>query len=147
MMVTLIDREFTVNVPLETTWQHLAQLDKWPTWAHHIKQIEVHPQGELGPQSSGVIHLANGMKSTFRMTEFNPGRNWKWVGPFLWLTIHFDHRFASMSSHQTKLRFVLEASGFGVGLFGRLFAKAYRRNLEKAIPRLVSEMESSRLNV
>jgi uncharacterized membrane protein len=147
MMVTLINREFTVNVPLETTWQHLAQLDKWPTWAHHIKQIEVHPQGELGPQSSGVIHLANGMKSTFRMTEFNPGRNWKWVGPFLWLTIHFDHRFESMSSHQTKLRFVLEASGFGVGLFGRLFAKAYRRNLEKAIPRLVSDMESSRLNV
>jgi len=40
-------------------------------WAHHIKQIEVHPQGEPGPQSSGVIHLANGIKSTFRMTEFN----------------------------------------------------------------------------
>ena len=142
-MVTLIDREFTVNVSLERAWQHLAHLDQWPTWAHHIKQIEVHPQGELGPQSSGVIHLANGMKSTFRMTEFNPWRNWKWVGPFLWLTVHYDHSFESLSSHQTKLRFVLEASGFGVGFFGRLFAKLYRRNLERAIPRLVSEMESN----
>jgi hypothetical protein len=143
-MVTLIDREFTVNASLERAWQHLAHLDQWPTWAHHIKQIEVHPQGELGPQSSGVIHLANGIKSTFRMTEFNPCRNWKWVGPFLWLTIHYDHCFESLSSHQTKLRFVLEASGFGVGFFGRLFAKIYRRNLEKAIPRLVSEIESNR---
>ncbi|SRR5258708_396227 len=144
-MVTLIDREFAVNVPLERAWQQLAQLDKWPTWAHHIKEIEVHPQGELGPQSSGVIHLANGMKSTFRMTEFNRWRNWKWVGRFLWLMIHYDHRFESLSSHQTRLRFVIEARGFGVGFFGQLFAKVYRRNLEKAIPRLVTEMEKDRI--
>ncbi len=26
-----------------------------------------------------AIHLANGIKSTFQMTEFNPYRNWKWV--------------------------------------------------------------------
>jgi hypothetical protein len=144
-MITLIDREFTVNVSLERAWQHLAQLNEWPKWAHHIKQIEVHPQVELGPQSSGVIHLANGIRSTFRMTEFNPGRNWKWAGPFLWLTIHYDHCFESLSSHQTKLRFVLEASGFGVRFFGPLFARVYRRNLEKAIPHLVSKIESAPL--
>ena len=143
-MVNLIDREFTVNVPLERAWQQLAQLDQWPMWAHHIKKIEVHPQGELGPQSSGVIYLANGIKSTFRMTEFNPLRNWKWVGTFLWLTIYYDHCFESLSKDQTRLRFVLDAGGFGVGFFGRLFAKVYRRNLEQAIPRLVSEIESNR---
>jgi len=141
-MVTLIDREFIVNVPLERAWEHLAQIDKWPTWAQHIKQIEMHPQHALGPHSSGVIHLANGMKSMFRMTEFNPGRNWKWAGPFLWLTIHYDHRFESLSSNQTKLRFILESSGFGVGFFGPVFAKVYSRNLERAIPLLVSEIES-----
>lgn len=141
-MVTLIEREFIVNVSLERAWQHLAHLDQWPTWAHHIRRIEVHPQGELGPQSSGVIQLANGMKATFRMTEFNPGRNWKWVGPFLWLTVYYDHCFESLSSHQTRLTFVLEASGFGTGFFGQLFAKVYRRDLEKAIPLLVKEIES-----
>jgi len=125
-MVTLIDREFTVNVSSERAWQ----------------LIEAQPPGELGDHSSGVIHLANGMKSTFRMTEFNPGRNWKWVGPFLWLMIHYDHRFESLSSEQTRLSFVLEASGFGVNVFGRLFAKIYRRHLEKAIPLLIKEMEN-----
>jgi len=141
-MITLIDREFTVNVSSERAWQYLVRLDQWPVWAHHIKHIEVQPAGELDDHSSGVIQLANGMKSTFRMTEFNPGRNWKWVGPFLWLTIQYDHRFEPLSSNQTKIRFVLEASGFGVTLFGPLFAKIYRRNLEKAIPLLVKEMES-----
>jgi hypothetical protein len=142
-MVTLIDRQFTVNASLEKAWQHLARVDRWPTWAHHIKHIELNPPGELNSEASGNIHLANGIKSTLRMTEFNAYRNWKWVGPFLWLTVHYDHCFESMNDHQTRLRFVLEASGFGVGLFGRLFAKIYRRNLEKAIPLLVKEIESN----
>lgn len=141
-MVTLINREFTVTVSLEEAWEHLARVDQWPTWAHHIKHIDVNPPGELGDQSSGLIHLANGMKSTFRMTEFNPGRNWKWVGPFLWMTIHYDHQFESLGSGQTKLRFVLEASGCGAAVLGPLFARIYRRNLEKAIPRLIKEMEN-----
>jgi hypothetical protein len=140
-MLTLIDREFTVDVSQQKAWRYLARLDLWPTWAPHIKHIELQPQGELGPQSSGIIHLTNGMKSAFHMTEFNPYRNWKWVGSFLWLTIHYDHRFESASKNQTNLRFVLEATGFAVGLFGRLFAKIYRRNLEKTIPMLVREME------
>ena len=145
-MVTLIEREFTVNVSLQRAWQTLARLDQWPRWAHHIKRIEVHPPGEAGPQSSGVIYLANGMKATFRMTEFNVGRNWKWVGPFLWLSVHYDHCFESLSSHQTRVTFVLEASGYGAGFFGRLFARVYRRDLEKAIPLLVKMIESEGLN-
>ena len=143
VMVTLIDREFTVNVSRERAWHYLARLDQWPVWAHHIKHIEVRPQGELGPHSSGVIRLANGMKSTFEMTEFNPDHNWKWVGPFLWLIIHYDHRFESITDNQTRMRFVLEASGFGVSFFGRLFAKIYRANLEKAIPLLVKSIEGT----
>jgi hypothetical protein len=140
-MVTLIDREFTANVTLESAWDYLVRLDLWPMWAPHIKYIATHPPGELGPKSSGVIHLANGMKSTFQMTEFNPYHNWKWVGPFLWLTVHYDHRFEYVSSNQTRLRFVLEATGFGVGFIGRLFAMIYSRNLEKSISLLVQAME------
>jgi hypothetical protein len=141
-LVTLIDREFIVNASLERAWQYLVRLDQWPTWAHHIRLIETRPKGELGPQSSGVIHLANGVKSTFRMTEFNLYRNWKWTGPFLWLTIDYDHRFASISSGQSKVRFVLQASGFAVNSLGRVFARIYYQKLKKAIPRLVKNIES-----
>jgi hypothetical protein len=33
------------------------------------------PAGELGPKSKGVIHLTNGIKAEFTLTEFNPYRN------------------------------------------------------------------------
>jgi hypothetical protein len=135
-----IQREFVVEVGQETAWQGLAKVESWPSWAKHIKRIEVIPAGELGPKSKGVIHLSNGIKSEFTMTEFNPYRNWKWVGPFLWLTINYDHIFESLDPSRTKLTWIVEAEGFGVSIVGRLFATIYNRNLSKAIPLLISEM-------
>ncbi|HEV3079095.1 MAG TPA: SRPBCC family protein [Gemmataceae bacterium] len=140
-MVTKIQREFAVGVPSQRAWDQLARLEQWPSWAPHIKQVEVHPPGELGQQSSGVIHLTNGMKPVFRVTEFNPPRNWKWVGAFLWLTVIYDHRFEVLDAEHTKLIFIIEAKGFGVSNLGRLFAWIYCRNLERAIPLLIAEIE------
>ena len=141
-MKTLLRREFTVEQPVETAWQHLARVTEWPSWAKHIKQITVQPPGPLGPQSTGVIRLTNGIKSAFSMTEFNPPRNWKWVGKFLWLTVHYDHRFEELGPSQTRLIWIVEAGGFGVSVFGRLFAKIYSKNLDRAIPLLIEEMNA-----
>lgn len=92
-MIELIRREFTVETPLVTAWHHLAQFEQWPSWAKHIQQVELTPKGELTLQSIGALHLENGIRSQFRTTEIAPPRNWKWVGPFLWMTIHYDHQF------------------------------------------------------
>jgi hypothetical protein len=74
------------------------------------------------------------------MAELNPFRNWKWVGPFLWLTIDYDHRFESLEARRTRLTWVVMAEGFSVSVLGRLFAAIYNRNLDKAIPLLIREM-------
>ncbi len=142
-MIALLRREFTVDVPLEKAWQHLARVEQWPSWAKHIKQVHVRPPGELGPQSTGVIHLSNGIKSAFTMTEFHPHRNWKWVGRFLSLTVHYDHRFEELTPHQTKLTWLIDGTGFGVSVLGRLLARIYRKNLDHAIPLLVEEINAA----
>lgn len=140
-----IRREFVVEVAQEAAWQGLSQLERWPSWAKHIKRVEVIPAGELGPKSKGVIYLTNGVKSEFTMTEFNPYRNWKWVGLFLWLTIYYDHVFEPLDPRRTKLIRIVEAKGFGVSVVGRLFAKIYNRNLDKAIPLLICEINAKKL--
>jgi hypothetical protein len=94
-----------------------------------------------------VIHLTNGMKPAFRMTEFNPPRNWKWVGPFLWATVIYDHEFEALDAEHTRLVFVVQAKGFAAGILGRLFARIYRRNLDKAIPLLIAEMNATAAGV
>ena len=141
-MVTLLRREFTVNAPLEASWQHLARVEEWPSWAKHIRRVELTPSRPFAADSEGVIYLSNGVRSAFRMTEFSPPRNWKWVGRFLWLTVHYDHRFEPVDLRTTKLTWVVEAEGFGVSVFGRLFAKVYNSNLDRAIPLLVEQLNT-----
>ena len=118
-----------------------------PARARHIKRINLEPPGQLGPQSAGVLHLANGMKPAFRVTEFNPPRNWIWVGRFLWLTVIYDHKFEELDAGHTKVTFIVQGTGFGASVLGPLFAKLYRGSLEKAIPLLIAEMNASSANV
>ncbi len=152
-MITLLRREFTVETPIERAWRHLARVEHWPSWAEHIERVAVSPRGELGPASSGRLYLNNWVKSgwpgssaLFKVTEFNPYRNWKWVAGFLWLTCEYDHRFEELTATRTRLTWVIEANGFGESVIGRLFAKIYGTNLDRAIPLLTEQMNAGRVS-
>ena len=139
--VRLLERRFRVNVPLGKAWAHLEKVEQWPTWATHIRRVELKPPGPLRPESEGILQLTNGIRSTFRMEEINPELNWRWAGPFLWLTVHYDHQFSRIGPEESEIGFVLEVEGFGAGLFGRLLATIYSLNLNRATPNLVKELE------
>jgi hypothetical protein len=140
-VIRLLERRFRVKGPLARAWTHLERVESWPTWAAHIRRVDLLPPGPLSEASSGTIVLRNGIRSTFRMEELHPGASWKWAGPFLWLTVHYDHRFAAVGPRETEIAFLLDAEGPGSGVFGRLFAAIYARNLDRAIPRLVEQIE------
>jgi hypothetical protein len=137
----LLERRFTVRTTVEAAWSHLERVEDWPSWARHIRRIELRPSGPLRLDSEGTIQLATGIRSTFRVEELNRGRNWSWVGPFLWLTVHYDHQFTRVGPQETEVRLILEGEGPGVTIFGRIFAAIYARNLDRAIPNLIRELE------
>ena len=83
-MIRLLEKRFTARVAAAAAWEHLARVESWPSWAKHIRRVELQPAGALGPGSAGRIHLSNGVRSTFRMSQWSPGANCKWTGPFLW---------------------------------------------------------------
>jgi hypothetical protein len=141
-MRRLLERRFTAKVGAGAAWRHLEKVEAWPSWARHVEKVTLDPPGPLGPDSSGTIHLRGGPRSTFRMVELVPGTSWRWVGPFLWLTVSYDHRFRAIDDGATELTFLVDAEGPGVGLLGPLFAIVYARNLDRAIPRLVRELEA-----
>ena len=140
-MIRLLERRFRVRAPLEKAWSHLEKIEQWPTWARHIRRIDLRPAGPLKPDSVGTLLLTNGIRSTFRMEQLNPGRNWKWAGPFLWITVHYDHQFVHAGPEESEVAFLLDGEGFGAAVFGRLFAALYARNLDRAIPNLIHEIE------
>ncbi len=140
--IRLLERRFLVAASVEVAWEHLARVEAWPSWARHIRSVELRPPGSLGPASAGSIRLTNGIRSTFVMTELEAGKHWKWAGPFLWLTVHYDHVFERIGASETEIRFVLDGEGFGAAILGRLFSAIYGRNLDRAIPNLIAEIEA-----
>jgi len=143
-VATTLRREFEVAVPKGEAWAHLACPARWPSWAKHIKSVDVTPPGEVGPDTVGAVHLSNGITSRFRMTEFVPGVRWTWEGGFLWLHVVYDHAFERLGDSRTKIVFEVAVSGIGSATLGRLFRRIYAKNLDRAIPNLVAEIESSR---
>ena len=139
----LLERRFRVKVAPEKAWAHVSSVTEWPSWARHIRRIDLTPAGPLTSHSEGAIHLRVGVRSTFRVEEFNRGVNWRWVGPFLWLTVDYDHRFRRVTPQESEIEFLVDVEGFGVGVLGRLFATIYAFNLDRAIPRLIAEIEAA----
>jgi hypothetical protein len=139
-MPTLIHRSFEVDLSVDAAWRHLAHVTGWPSWARHIRRIDVNPPGALTAASVGIIHLTNGVKSTFRVTTFDPPRRWTWAGRFLWLDVCYDHEFEPIGKRKSRLVWSVIVTGWGSSTLGRLFAFAYRRDLDRAIPRLVMDV-------
>ena len=77
-----VDRQFDVLVDKEKAWAFLERVEEWPDWAPHIETVDVSTPDRLDQHTEGTFLLANGMTSTFKMTEFNPPTTWMWPSPF-----------------------------------------------------------------
>lgn len=76
------------------------------------------------------------------MVEFEPLKHWKWVGKFLGAEIRYDHIFTESGPAQTTMRFGVDAEGWSVPLVAGIFGRIYRRNLDRAVPLLIQEIEA-----
>jgi hypothetical protein len=139
-VIELVVREFNVDVSVDQAWAHLARVERWPSWAKHIKRVTLEPRGPLTGTSAGAFRLAGGARSTFRMEIYEPPGRWQWVGRFLTIQVHYDHRFESVDSEHTRLIWTVAAEGPGSATLGRLFGAIYARNLDKAIPNFQAEL-------
>jgi hypothetical protein len=138
----LLRREFTVEAPIASAWAELADIAGWPRWAPHIRRVTLEPPGQIGPASSGSFSFRPVGHSRFRVSSYDEGRGWEWIGPVLWVTIRYDHRFAA-TAEGTRLTWTVSEDGTRRSLRGRLFASIYGRLVDRAIPRLQAEMKST----
>ena len=76
------------------------------------------------------------------MEVFEHPVRWQWVGRFLTVHVHYDHRFEPLDSEHTRLIWTVSAVGPGSTTLGRLFGAIYARNLDKAIPNLQAELRA-----
>ncbi len=131
-MRELLRRSFVVDEPPDQVWNRLTDLDSWPIWARHIKRIE--SSGHPADGEPAGLRLTNGLSARVVTTRIEDGRSFYWEGTFLWMGIGYDH-IVEPDDRGSRVTFVLEGDGLGVGSLGRVFGRVYARNLDAAIDR------------
>lgn len=137
----MVERSFEVAVATERTWDLLAEVERWPEWAPHIRTVRL-DGGALGPGSEGRFGLRPVGSATFRMTAWQPPVSWTWHGRGLGLPIDYRHGFQALDATRTRLTWTIELTdGTPAGVRADLFSRVYVRNLDRAWPRFVAWAE------
>jgi hypothetical protein len=88
---------------IEDAWRLLSDVERWPTWAPHIADVTIRPDGALGPESSGTFRFRPFGRSSFVMTRFEPPITLVWSGRALGTMIDYEHAFEAIAARSTRL--------------------------------------------
>lgn len=136
----LVERTFVVSVAPRQAWELLADVERWPEWAPHIRTARL-DRRPLGPRSKGRFTFRPLGSGGFEMIVWDPPHSWTWHGRVLGLAIDYHHRFEAAGEGRTQLTWTVTLPAAGRALRARVFASTYARNLDRAWPRFVSWAE------
>lgn len=136
----LVERSFEIAVPIDRAWDLLAQVERWPEWAPHIRTAHVEG-ASLGSRAEGWFRFRPVGSARFAMTTWRPPTSWTWRGRALGLCIDYHHHFQSVGTDRTRLTWVVELVDGGSGLRTKAFTRTYGRNVDRAWPRFVAWAE------
>ena len=97
-MKRMLERSIDVSADVRAAWAHLLEPVRWPSWATHIRRVDVTPPGPVRLGSRGIVRLKNGTKATQVVTALVEQSHWRWDGKFLWFTLTYDHCFEPLPS-------------------------------------------------
>lgn len=140
-MREVLREEITVDRPDTVAWDHMAQLEQWPTWGHHIRRMTPSPPGPLSDSTSVLLHMRNGARTTMVVTEFEPPRRWVWEGRSFMTVTRFEHRFEPVGEGRTRILFLAWMGGPMARPVGWMFGRMMRRYLARGLPKLKAEIE------
>jgi Polyketide cyclase / dehydrase and lipid transport len=134
----LVERVFDVGLPADRVWALLAQVERWPEWAPHIRRARVVGGGPLGPESKGDLRFWPAGSGSVHMTTWEPHHLWTWRGRVVGLPVVYQHYFEALPGPTTRLRWVVELAEGRRGPRANAFALVYARIVDRAWPRFVA---------
>jgi hypothetical protein len=138
--VRLVERIVAVDASLTETWQALIKAEDWPKWMP-VRAVDTSPHGKVDKSTSAVIRWNSGRPMSVVVTEFRPGRSFRWTGRVFGATVSYDH-VATSAGSGSEILFILEASGPTAPLVARFLKPAYERALDEAVPKLRAMLAS-----
>ncbi len=130
----LVERIVGVDASLTDTWQTLIKAEDWPKWMP-VRSVETSPPGKIDKSTSAVIRWNSGRPMSVVVTEFRPGRSFRWTGRVFGASVSYDH-VATSAGAGSEILFILEVGGPTARIVARFLEPTYERALDEAVPKL-----------
>jgi hypothetical protein len=137
-----VQRSIAINAPPERVWEAFVELETWPTWNPHMRDVRRLAEGPLAMGTRAQIVLKSRLSSTWEVTEFAAGRSFAWEANLLGSHLLFDHVVeAGDGGSQAILR--VDASGPTAFFAGPVLSLFYSRNLDHSLRLLKDRLEEA----
>jgi uncharacterized membrane protein len=123
-----VERNVDVNAPAERVWAVLADVARWPEWTDSIDDVRLHTDS-LRVGSTAAVKQPRLPRSTWLVTEVEPGRGFTWVSRSGGVTTRAEHAIEP-AEPGCRVRLTLDQSGLLAPLVGALFGRLTRRYVD-----------------
>jgi uncharacterized membrane protein len=123
------ERSIQIQAPAEKVWSVMSDVAHWPEWTPSIESVE-EVSADFGAGSSAAVKAQGVAKTTWRVTEWNPGHNFTWVTSVRGAKTVGEHVIEGAPGGPTTVRLGIEVQGLAGALFKPLIRKVIVRNLE-----------------
>jgi hypothetical protein len=139
-MVT-VERSAIIRTPPDRVWAAYVDLSGWLAWNPHMRELGLLTEGSLAVGSRARLVLKTGLRSSWEVTELNPGRSFAWVANLVpGLRLAFDH-IVEPAEGGSRAILRIDASGPVAVVAGPVLRLIYARNLDHSLAALKRLLE------
>lgn len=127
-----------IEAPIDSVWRILTDINHWTTWQKEVTKTVVH--GEIG-QGTRFDWKAGGLSFKSRIHTSVPESMFGWTGTTIGASAIHNWTFEAKGD-----RTVVRVEESLQGVFPRLFAGYFQRNLDSGIIKNLKELKSAAEN-
>ncbi len=115
-----------VDAAPETVWNHLADIERWPTMTASVTRVERLGDAPFGQGSQARVHQPKLQPAVWTVTAFEPGASFVWEsrGPGVVTT---GGHYVTPAGDGSAVRLTLDQKGPAAPLIGLLYGRLTRR--------------------
>ncbi len=122
-------RTIEIDAKPDRVWEIMSDVEKWPEWTPSVISVE-RTNGAMGPGASAVVHPRGTPKSTWRVTEWRPGRSFTWETKVRGARTIGGHVVEPIGEDRSRVTLSIEVQGFVAALARPFLNKGIEENLE-----------------
>lgn len=122
------ERSISINAEPARVWQVMSDVAKWPEWTPSIESVDG-ATSDMAVGSEAHVKAKGTPKATWRVTEWNPGRNFTWVTSVRGAKTVGEHVIEPAGDTSSRVLLAIEVQGLMAAIFKPLIGKGIERNL------------------